>query len=168
MGFLSAYSTTRKVSIGDQERGYWVELREYISQGDKTEAERALQGRQHVNGTNVIMDMDVARYRQLMLLASIVSWNLDDDGGRIWPINLQNVQRLPGPEFDRLWSIVDDLNAPATGEERRRFPGGDDDGDQGGSAGRGESEVPGNVLASGAAVAAPWHDPGAAGATSVA
>lgn len=154
MGFLSAYSDTRRVTLGDPARGYWVEIRDYISQGAKTEAERALQGRQRVNGGDVIMDMDVARYRQLMVLASIVTWNLDDDNGHVWPVNLQSVQRLPGPEFDKLWTIVDELNTPAPAEERRQFPDGVDGGDQVGATGVGQPEVAEHVLAKAAAVAA--------------
>lgn len=168
MGFLSAYSGTRKVTIGDPSRGYWVELREYISQGAKTEAERALQGRQRVNGGDVIMDMDVAKYRQLMVAASLVDWNLDDENGKIWPLNLSSVQRIPGPEFDRLWSIVDEMNAPASSSEQRQFPGGGVDGDQERAAGDGEPAVTGDVLAPGAAVAAPWHEAGGAGAAPLA
>jgi len=114
------------------------------------------------------MDMDVARYRQLMVTASISDWNLDDDNGKIWPINAQSVQRIPGPEFDRLWSIVDELNTPVSSEEQRQFPGGGVDGDQGGTARDGEPAVTGDVLAPGAAVAAPWHEAGGAGAAPVA
>lgn len=168
MGFLSAYSKTQKVTIGDPSRGYWVELREYVSQGDKTRAEQVLQGRQHVNGSDIIMDMDVASYRQLMVLASISDWNLDDEAGQVWPINLQSVKRLPGPEFDRLWSIVDKLNAPATAEERRQFPGSGVDGNQDGEVGGGHAEVPGNVLAGTAAVAAPGDAAGGPGEAPVA
>lgn len=168
MSFLSAYSATQKVTLGDPERGYWVELREYVSQGDKTEAERALQGRQHVNGTDVIMNMDVARYRQLMVLASVKAWNLDDDNGKIWPINIQNVQRLPGPEFDRLWAIVDKMNKPIAIEERRQFPDSGGDGDQDGTTGEPDPEVTGDVLAGAAAVATPWHEADGPGEATVA
>ena len=136
MGFLSAYAGTKKVTIGEPERGYWVELRDYVSQGAKTEAERALQGRQRVNGNDVVMDMDVARYRQLMVVASVASWNLDDEGGQVWPVDLAHVRMLPGPEFDRLWSLVDAQNKPADAVERRQFPdpvgGGDPVGATGG------------------------------------
>lgn len=168
MGFLSAYDAKQKVTIGDPARGYWVELREYISQGAKTQAERALQGRQRVNGGDVIMDMDVALYRQLMVTASIVDWNLDDDNGKIWPINQASVSRLPGPEFDRLWAIVDKLNAPAEAAEQRQFPGSDDNGDQERSAGDRQPEVTGDVLAASPAVASPWNAPGGTGAPPVA
>lgn len=172
MGFLSAYSDTQTVPIGDPARGYWVKLRKYISQGAKTRAEKALQGKQLVNGSDIVMDMDVAGYRQLMVLASIAEWNLDDgDGenhGAVWKIDLPHVQMLPGPEFDRIWSIVDKLNAPATAEERRQFPGAGVDSNQDGENGAGHPEIPGNVLAPATTVAAPWHEPGAAGTASMA
>ena len=168
MGFLSAYAGTQKITVGDPTRGYWVEVREYISQGDKTKAEQVLQGRQRVNGGDVTMDMDVAGYRQLMVLASIVNWNLDDDNGRVWPINLQSVRQLPGPEFDRIWKVVDELNAPVSTTERRQFPDSLDGSDQVGSSGSGNTEVPGDVLAGAAAVAASGDAPGGPGEASVA
>lgn len=168
MGFLSAYSGTQKVTVGDPARGYWVEIREYVSQGDKTKAEQVLQGRQRVNGSDVVMDMDVAGYRQLMVLASIVSWNLDDDNGRVWPINLQSVRQLPGPEFDRIWKVVDELNAPASTAERRQFPGALDGGDQSGTTGGGQSAVTGDVLAGAAALAEAGDAAGRPGEASVA
>lgn len=159
MGFLSAYSSTRRVDIGDPARGYWVELREVLSQGAKEKAEQALMGRQHVNGGDVVVNMDVARYRQLMVLASIKDWNLDDDNGQVWPLNLQSVQRLPGVVFDQLWSIVDGSNEPRGAAEQRQFPDGRDDGDQVGPERAGE---PGPVLAEAAGVEQTWDVPGAA------
>lgn len=126
MAFLSAYSATRKVPIGPADSGYWVELREHLSKGSTEEAERALTSGQVVPGQDFAMSIDTARYRQLMLLAAIVSWNLDDDDGNggaiVWPLTLDSVKRLPGSEFDRLWKVVDDFNAPDSPEERRRFP----------------------------------------------
>lgn len=139
MGFLTAYSTTTKVTIGDEGRGYWVELKDCLSQGDKEKAEQALTTGQLTPGQDIQMVMDVARYRQLMVLASVKAWNLDDDNGQVWPVDLEHVQALPGNEFDRLWSIVDKSNAPASKAERKRFPDGGVSGDQDGDAGAADS-----------------------------
>jgi hypothetical protein len=122
MAFLSAYSATRKVPIGPAGSGYWVELREHLSKGATEEAERALTSGRVVPGQDFEMSIDTARYRQLMLLAAIVSWNLDDDEGKVWPLTLKSVQDLPGSEFDRLWKVVDDFNSPDSPQERRQFP----------------------------------------------
>lgn len=153
-GFLAAYSGTRRVIIGDLSRGYWVELREHLSQGDKEVAERALTSGKVVGG-NVEMELDVARYRQLMVLASIADWNLDDTNGTVWPINVQNVRRLPGDEFDRLWKLVDELNAPASSEERRQFHVEGDVSDQDGYSGAGE---PRRILVAESAMEARRHE----------
>jgi len=67
-----------------------------------------------------------------MVLASIKEWNLDDEAGTVWPVDLEHVQGLPGTEFDRIWKIVDEKNKPATSEEKRRFPAGGVSGDQDG------------------------------------
>jgi hypothetical protein len=135
MGFLSAYSGTRKIPVGDPERGYWIEIKDCLSQGEKEKAEGALASGKLVPGQKAEMSMNVALYRQLMVQASIVQWNLDDDNGAIWPMDLKHVRMLPGPEFDRLWRIVDDLNEPAKGEEKQTFrpegDGSDPDGDSG-------------------------------------
>lgn len=136
MTFLDPYGGTVQMPVGDPTRGYWVKLREYVSQGDKEDAEKALSRMLVVDGQPQI-DPDTSRYRQLMLLAHVVEWNLDDDKG-VWPITLENVRRIPGPLFDALWKAVDLLASPVQdAAERRAFPDAGDDGDQerdGGSA----------------------------------
>lgn len=133
MGFLSAFEGFRKVMV-DTDRGYWVELLDYVSQGAKEEAERTLSKVIMVGGA-ATPTPDVARYRQLMLLASIRSWNLDDDSGRVWPVDLKHVQMLPGHIFDELWKEVDGTNKERTTEEERQFPAEDVSGDPDGLGG---------------------------------
>lgn len=140
MGFLSAYSGTNRVTVGDPERGYWVELREVVSQGAKEKAEQELMGRQQINGGDVTTTMNIVGFRQLMLEASIANWNLDDDNGHVWPINMQSIRRLPGPVFDQLWEIVDASNAPRPAVERRQFHDAGDARSEDGSGRTGESE----------------------------
>lgn len=128
MPFLDPYGGTVTMSIGDPARGYWVKLREYVSQGGKEAAEKALSQMLIVDGQPQI-DPDTARYRQLLVLAHVVEWNLDDEHG-VWPITLENVQRIPGPLFDGLWKTVDLLASPVQdAAERRAFPDRVDDGD---------------------------------------
>lgn len=143
MGFLSAYEGTRRVPIGDPSRGYWIELREVLSQGAKEKAERALSRKISMDG-NVESQLDTVAYRQEMVLASIVGWNLDDDNGVVWPINMQNLRRLPGAVYEQVWKVVNELNSPDDAEERRRFPDGSDVSDSVGVGGTAES---GDVLA---------------------
>jgi hypothetical protein len=119
-GFLTAYDDTTKVPIGDPERGYWVEVRQYVSQGDKEGAERALMTVVVVDGS-AEPKPDVARYRQLMALASIKSWNLDDEDGTVWPVDIDHVKMIPGEEFTVLWGVIDKLNKPMPSVERRQF-----------------------------------------------
>lgn len=158
MGFLSAYDGVKRIPVGDPDRGYWVELREVLSQGARQKAEQELMGRQQINAGDVLMKMNVVGYRQSMLLASIKDWNLDDDSGQIWPLNLQSIQRLPGPVFDDLWAIVDKSNAPRSAASQRQFP---DTGDDEREDGPDDAGEPGEVLAPSAGVETPWVDPGA-------
>lgn len=133
MGFLSVYDGTRKVII-DEERDYWVEISEYVSQGAKEDAERCISKVVMVDG-NAVPTPDITRYRAQMLVASIKTWNLDDEDGRIWPVDLKHVQMLPGSIFDTLWKEVDNKGKERTPQDERQFPvedlGGDSDGDGG-------------------------------------
>jgi hypothetical protein len=139
MGYLSAHSKTTKVVLENPDGDYWVELKNCLNSGDKEEAESALTSGDFTPGEEVKMRMDIARYRQHMVLASIVKWNLDDEAGNVWPIDLDHVRLIPGPDFDHLWESVDQLNAPAPAEERRRFPARGVRGDKDGNTGTAKS-----------------------------
>lgn len=134
MGFLSVYSGVKRVVI-DSERNYWVDLKKHISHGDREGAERSLVQMSVENGkTNI--SPDVTQYRQLLLTASISAWNLDEEDGTVWTVNLDNVQRLPGEVFDRLWLEVDGMGKEEKGaQSRQQFPVGDFSGDPNGDSG---------------------------------
>lgn len=110
MGFLSAYTGSIRVKVGPPEQDYWVDLKKYITQGGQESAEAALAKMTLVNG-QAQPQPDVAKYRKLMVLASIDDWNLDDENGRTMPINLQSIQSLPMPVFDTIWSQVQKNNS---------------------------------------------------------
>jgi hypothetical protein len=149
MGFLSAYSGTRKIDVGG---GYWVEVRECLSVIDKQRAEKALASNPtidpiHNRGS---AQMDMAAFENEMLTHSIVAWNLDEDDGTIWALTPDkakraNIARLPSPVFDTIFKVVNELNGPQSPRERAQFPdpGGSGDPDAG-DAGPAE---PGDVLA---------------------
>jgi hypothetical protein len=120
MGFLSVYEGTNRVVI-DEERNYWVELSKHVSQGAKEDAERAL-SKVVMTGGVAVPTPDIARYRQLMIVASVRSWNLDDDNGAVWPIDLKHVQMIPSEIFDDLWKAVEGENKERTPQEQRQFP----------------------------------------------
>jgi hypothetical protein len=124
MGFLSVYSGVRRVDVGTSDRGYWIDLREHVSQGGREAAERTLA--KIITGPDGKPQArpDITSYRQLMVLAHVVDWNLDDDDGKIWPIDLAHVKQIPGGEFDAIWTVVDELASPPSTEEQRQFPDG--------------------------------------------
>lgn len=165
MAFLDDYCDTRRVPVGDPDRGYWVELRTTLLQGDKADAERSLLSGRIRPGDGAEMSMDHVGYREKMLLASIVAWNLDDPDGTVWPVTLASVQRLPSLEFDRLAKLVDEMNAPASKEETRQFP---DDRSGGDPHGERRTAITGQVLARASAVDAPGAAPGGPGTPAVA
>lgn len=138
MGFLSAYSGTKRVEIDGH---YWVEVKECLSIREKNDAERALMTPMlDLNNGRGSASVDMVGFRYAMMAASIVAWNLDDDNGAIWPLEPQqvkeaNIARLPGPVFDQIWVVLNDLNGPRDPAEAARFPeprlGGDPDGNGG-------------------------------------
>lgn len=113
MSFLSAYNGVVRVSVSrDGNKEYWVDLKKYLTQGGQETAEAAMSRVEVVNDSPVVRP-DVAKYRKLMVLAAIDDWNLDDDNGTTWPINLQNIARLPLPVFNKLWQQVQTNNSEA-------------------------------------------------------
>jgi hypothetical protein len=167
-GFLSAYSGTRKVDLGD---GYWVEIKECLSVVEKQRAEKALSSGpvfdQNGRGT---AQMDMPAFHTEMVVASVVAWNLDEEDGSIWalspePVKRKNIARLPAPVFDQVFQAVNELNGPQSAKERAQFPepgvGGDPDGNRG-------AAEPGDVLDGAATVAAPGAASSGPGEPSVA
>lgn len=134
MSFLSAYNEVYRVPVGDPERGYWVDLKKYVTQGGQEEAEACLAKVSVGSDGQPVAQPDVARYRKLMVKASIADWNLDEEDGRIWPINVQNVGRLPAPVFNELWEHVNNNNASRTKEEQLSFRVGGERSDQAGDS----------------------------------
>jgi hypothetical protein len=123
MGFLSVYSGVKRIVV-DSERDYWVDILEHVSQGGREAAERSLSAMTFVDGKTV-PNPDVAKFRQLSVLAAVSAWNLDDEDGTIWPLTLRSIQNLPGVIFDQLWEAVDSMNSPRSSEESQQFRDGD-------------------------------------------
>lgn len=138
MGFLSAYSGTRRIDLGG---GYWVEVKECLSIVEKQRAEKVLSRDPVVdqNGRGTAK-VDMPAFHNEMLYHSITSWNLDEDDGTVWPLSPEpvkrkNIARLPAAVFDRILEVVDELNGPQSSRERAQFPvpgvGGDPEWDAG-------------------------------------
>lgn len=168
MGFLSAYSGTEKIDVGG---GYWIEVRKCLSIIDKQRAEKALAStpRVDMSGAGTIT-LDTAAFHNAMVEASIVAWNLDDDNGEVWALSPSNVKRdniarLPGPVFDQVWEVVDDLNGPREAADKVRFP---EPGVIGDPVGDGGSAVVTDVRDGAAILAAAGAAPGGLGDTPMA
>lgn len=122
MGFLSSYTGTVRVNVGPPDKEYWVDLKKFVTQGGQEAAEAALAQMTVQNGT-AVPTPDVAKYRKLMVLAALEDWNLDDDQGKVMPLNIQSIQKLPMPVFDALWTQVQKNNSEAdrSSEEQLDF-----------------------------------------------
>lgn len=167
-GFLSAYSGTRRIDVGG---GYWIEVKDCLSIAEKQRTERAMYGTPTVDlGGRASADLDLTGFHTEMLVQSIVAWNLDDEDGTVWPLTPDKVKRasiarLPGPVFDRVFKVVNDLNGPQKPQESAQFRDAGGCGDPDGDAGTG---IPVDVLDGAAAVAAPGAAPGGPGVPSLA
>lgn len=167
MGFLSAYSGTKTIDVGG---GYHIEVLECLSIVDKQRGEKALAApRIDMNGQGV-MALDTVAFHNVMMNASIIAWNLDDDDGTVWALTPErvkaaNIARLPGPVFDQVWAVVDELNGPRGRAEQVRFP---DAGPVGDPVGDGGAAVAGDVHDAPATVAAAGDPPSGPGIDAVA
>ena len=168
MGFLSAYSGTRRIDVGN---GYWVEVKECLSITEKQRAEKALTTDPTVDMTGRgSAKLDMPAFHTEMLVHSIINWNLDEDDGTVWPltpepVKRKSIARLPAPVFDLIFEAVNDLNGPKPARERAQFP---EPGQRSDPDGDGGAAVAGDVLGGAAAVAAPGAAPGGPGDPAVA
>lgn len=154
MGFMSAYDGTHRVVIPHPDKEYWVDLKNHLTHGATEKSTAALQQLTMVDGKPCPAP-DVFKSQAELVLASVVAWNFDDDNGTVWPINMQNLRRLPDSVFTLLHRAVEVSNAPDGPQERLRFP---DEGPVGDSHGLGGAAFPVDVPAGAAAVAAPWPE----------
>jgi hypothetical protein len=134
MGFMSAYDGTQRIPIPHPDKEYWVDLKEHLSHGATEKSAAALQSLSIVDG-KPRPTPDVFKSRAEAVLASIVNWNLDDDNGTVWPVNMQSIRRLPDAVFTLIHDAVDESNKPRPPAEQARFHGegilGDPDEDAG-------------------------------------
>lgn len=146
MGFLSAYDGDETVAIPhpDPSKNYWVKLRRYLSHGSTEKAALALQEMEMVAGKPQPAP-NLRKHQDERVHAAILDWNLDDDNGVIWPINMQSIRRLPDEVFDLLHTRVEELNRPRTPKEQAQFPAADSGGDpaSGDAGAAGAVDVPG-------------------------
>jgi hypothetical protein len=121
MGYVASYAGTEKITLPSNPT-YWVELRKCLSRAQLQQAEGLLsQATVDMNGNGTVKP-DIIAYRNSMVAFSIASWNLDDEAGNILPIVAATVGLLAGPDFDAVYTRVDQLNKGMTEQEQARFP----------------------------------------------
>jgi hypothetical protein len=156
LGFLSAYEGIERI---DLDGGYWIDIKKCLSAEEMQRAEKVLAARPTVNtGTGTgTTQIDPSGFRNALMTASIVAWNLDDEDGTPWKLEpvghkTRNIGRLPSSVYEKVWKKVDAQNERSTPEGRAQFRdetvGGAPDGD-GGAA------EPDDLPAGAGAVAAP-------------
>ncbi len=141
---------------------YWVEVKKVLTWAEADAAEKAgmafgvvpnMQDPQKTR-TTVTVNPEAKLFEQV--LASLVSWNLDDPDGKIWSLEYdkdledahklrlggqgnawksarrKNLERMPKPYFDLVAAHVGSANQAPTEEEQKRFRPGNGSGPAGG------------------------------------
>jgi hypothetical protein len=169
LGFLSAYEGTERI---DLDGGYWIDIKNCLSADEMQHAEKILAARPTVNtgGGGGTTQIDPAGYRNALMTASIVDWNLDEDDGTPWalaPIGAKhrNIGRLPSTVYETIWTKVDAANERTTGDKSAQFR---DETERSAADGDAGAAVPDDVPAGTGAVAAPGTPPGGLGLPPVA
>lgn len=168
-GFLedTGYNDTTTIPLRG---GYWVKVKNCLDRSEVKAAEKALANATVDENGNTTVKPDVADYRDAMVTASIVDWNLTEPDGRTWAlapdkVKRANVGRIPGPLFNLVWQRVNELNAKAPEEEQAQFRDRGDAGDPARESGAaGAAAVPSGD----GAVASAGDAPGGLGVTAVA
>lgn len=102
---------------------YWVEIKTCLDRKDLAQAEKLLtKATASLNGDTTITPQ-VSDYRDLMVFNSIVKWNLTTSDGTLWPITLENVQKLKGPDFEAIQDRVTALNSAKSPQEAAKISG---------------------------------------------
>jgi hypothetical protein len=182
-GFLSKYEGTTRVEIDED---YWVEVKKTLTWAEADDAEKAglnfsMQPNMDNPGktrTDVVIDPDAKLFEQVF--ASLVAWNLDDENGKLWPLDYdrqleqasrarskgqgdgwksprrRSLECMPKPVFDILAAVVGKANQAPTREDQQSFRAGNGSSPPGGPD---QPPDPGEVL-HGAEVVAAAGDPG--------
>lgn len=145
MTFLSNYDGVVRIDVGN---GYWIDIKECLSRDEKRTAEGFMSRVGAVSDPNDDKKMitravpDLPRYRDELVIASIVDWNLDDEKGvwRLEPASAKraNVGRLPDTVFDKVYKRADELNKEPEVVEQKAFRDESGERDPAGFAGAGD------------------------------
>jgi hypothetical protein len=152
-GFLSRYSGTEKIDLGD---GYWVEVKENLTTAEWQRVQTLLgAGKQSVDMRGrQFAQVDFGASQRELVVLSITDWNLDDDDENTLPLKPEKVLRsvvdqLPAEVFMKIYEVCDRTNKDRQGREAATFPdqagaGGEER--DGGAGGAGELPDEGGVL----------------------
>lgn len=132
MGFLSKYTKTERLDLGD---GFWVDIRPHLTAAQKAAAEDKLISN---DGKSAGMAVGTGSYTLEVAVQAIVDWNLTDEADRPLPVRPEEARRssialLPAFVTDKVLAAVKgadgrtkqqeadfpasgDTSAPGTGE----------------------------------------------------
>lgn len=174
MAFLDDYSGTERIDVG---KGYWVDIKLCLSREEKRDANKYMSRMAAVQDdkTDKMVTRavpDIERYRDEVVLASIVDWNLDDKDG-VWQLSppsakRKNVNRLPEAVFDKVYKRANELNKSPEVDEQKTFRDDAEQRDHDADAVDEGAGDPGEVPDGAGILDQAWLEPGRVGETSLA
>lgn len=117
MGYNSKRFSVVKVDLGDE---YWAEVAP-LTKAEDDACQRALLGGELEGEVGSLSDLRATLhqrdYTDQLLVFAIKRWNLDDEDGSSFPIDLPHVQGLADADATKLVAAVRRLNQPVSASD---------------------------------------------------
>lgn len=126
--YAGQFSKVERLDLTDPD--FWVDVRTRLKTGDKEAAEEEMfrvvaHARESAGGEMdteqlvATIQPNMAKYRRLLVQASLVDWNLTDEDGVKIPLDYR---QLDDDDFELIYKFVDKANKKRTVAEQERFP----------------------------------------------
>ncbi len=119
MGFLDLYDGTTKVDVGND---FYIEVKNFLSNADYTEANKVLLKDQRVGASGVSASLDTAGYQLAVMRKAIVGWNLTDKENKPIDPNDATIAMLPQVVFNKVFQVVQSSEEEKSPAEQAQFP----------------------------------------------
>ena len=113
--------TTERITLPSNP-DYWVEIRKRLTHADQMACNEAInEFLAEMAGQEVSIrgKLHITADEPILLSRMIVAWNLDDESGKVLPINTETVKELSITDSDAIIRRIRELNPRRTAEERK-------------------------------------------------
>lgn len=138
MGYRSDTFGDEKITLSHP--AYWVKVKKCLTRTEQKKVEGALMSVTYNDKDGVNGTPEISQSRDLLVVLSVLDWNLTDDDDKAIPVNPGTIlTELSGPDFELVWKRLNALNKTPSGPEAAAFPGTGERGDNAGGTGAGKS-----------------------------